>query len=543
MPQDNSQLLAEIERLKKELKAKRRYGLVWEDKKEDVVEQCKEKLPVLKEDKSKEIITDPNKPVNILIEGDNYHALSVLNYTHQGKIDVIYIDPPYNTGNKDFKYNDKFVDKDDGFRHSKWISFVEKRIELSKNLLKDSGVIFLSIGDDELAQLKLLLDSPELFTERNFIACIPRVAKTASNKGRHFAPSVDYILAYAKNIDKLEPFKDEVDSSLYKKNDDEKGFYRDDVALYQSGLIGKRPNCRYFINCPDGSKVIPPEGKFWRWGPETAEKNKDIMVFKQTKTSPLLDENGKQARWNIYTKSYLSEREESGTVPRNYLDQFINRHGADYLKTMGIAFDYSKPVELIKYLIKITNKGQETTVLDFMAGSGTTAQAVLEINKEDGGNRNFILCTNNENNICSEICYPRIKNVINGFMSTQGIGGNLKYFKTEFVDAEPTDSNKVKLTTEAVEMLCIKERTFEEVVGNIFYKIFRSNDHYTGIIFDSESIPVFKKSIKNIDGNFSVYIFSLGDETFDEEFADISKKVRLSPIPEAILKVYRRIFK
>ena len=149
--QTKEKLLAEIDRLKKELKKKKKYGLVWEDKPEDVVEMCKEKLPVLKEVKSKEIITDKNKPMNLLIEGDNYHVLSVLNYTHKGKIDVIYIDPPYNRGSSDFKYNDKFVDREDGYKHSKWLNFMRNRLTLAKAVLKNTGVIFISIDENEFA--------------------------------------------------------------------------------------------------------------------------------------------------------------------------------------------------------------------------------------------------------------------------------------------------------------------------------------------------------------------------------------------------------
>ena len=139
------QLVDEVARLRK----RKKYGLVWEDKPEDVVEQCKTELPVLKEVKNKAIAKDKNGPVNILIEGDNYHALSVLNYTHKGKIDVIYIDPPYNTGNKDFKYNDHWVDKEDTYRHSKWLSFLSGRLRFAKNLLKSNGVMFISIDDNE----------------------------------------------------------------------------------------------------------------------------------------------------------------------------------------------------------------------------------------------------------------------------------------------------------------------------------------------------------------------------------------------------------
>jgi adenine-specific DNA-methyltransferase len=163
-------LKAEIEKLKKELKERIKYALVWEEKPKEVVELCIEKLATLKEVKDKEIITDRDKPINLLIEGDNYHALSVLNYTHAGKVDVIYIDPPYNTGNKDFIFNDNYVDREDAYRHSKWLSFMEKRLKLAKNLLKDTGVIFISIDDNEVAQLKMLMDHPDLFGENNFIA-------------------------------------------------------------------------------------------------------------------------------------------------------------------------------------------------------------------------------------------------------------------------------------------------------------------------------------------------------------------------------------
>jgi len=167
MAKEVEKLQKEIERLKKELKKKKKYGLVWEEKPEEVVEMCKEKLPVLKEVKSKEIITDKNKPMNLLIEGDNYHVLSVLNYTHKGKIDVIYIDPPYNRGSSDFKYNDKFVDREDGYKHSKWLNFMRNRLTLAKAVLKNTGVIFISIDENEFAQLKILLD--EIFEENNFL--------------------------------------------------------------------------------------------------------------------------------------------------------------------------------------------------------------------------------------------------------------------------------------------------------------------------------------------------------------------------------------
>jgi len=203
---------------------------------------------------------------------------------------------------------------------------------------------------------------------------------------------------------------------------------------------------------------------------------------------------------------------------------------------------------LIKYLIKITNKKNDITVLDFMAGSGTTGQAVLELNMEDNGKRKFILCTNNENNICTDVCYPRIKKIATGYKDlggkkVDGLGGNLKYYACDFVEAEPTDRNKRKLVNESTEMLCIRENAFELVQDGEDFKIFKNSDKYLGIVFYEEAIADFKKAIKKIRGHFNVYVFSLGDDPHEKQFDDVKEKVTLCAIPEVILKVYREIFK
>ena len=511
-----------------------------------------------------------------------------MNYTHKGKIDVIYIDPPYNTGNKDFIFNDQYVDREDAYRHSKWLSFIERRLILSRTILKNDGVIFISIGIDEVAQLRVLAD--EIFGEKNCLGWVVRRAKTTSFRGNFFAPRIDYILVYAKNSSLVKKFRDEVDPNQYKKIETEgerKGkYYGDDTAFYLSTLE-TRPNQRYYIKCPDGELVIPPgttkpsdilDGAkanpkngdgVWRWEVNQYLQKKNYLVFKKTKTSPLLNQYGKQAKWNIYTKIYFKDKKDNANIPTELLLNFINRAGTQELKQLDldINFEFPKPTSLVRALIKYTDKEKDIKILDFFSGSGTTGQAVLALNKEDGGNRQFILCTNNELNgagselikenphedkekfgICQRVCYPRIERVIKGYKNNknekiEGLGGNLKYFKTSFVPADSTDKNKVALTEKATEMLCIKEDTFEEVKSTKQYKIFRNKKRYTGIIFDYQAIGDFKKEIVKIDGKFNLYIFSLGDDTFDEEFEDIKKKVKLSPIPEAILRVYRRIFK
>src|SRR3989344_4154036 len=399
---------------------------------------------------------------NLIIHGDNLLALKSLLPTYAGKFKCIYIDPPYNTGNEGWVYNDKVngpiikewigqvvgKEGEDLVRHDKWLCMMAPRIKLLRELLRSDGVIFMSIGEEELASLKSLSD--EVFGEENFISIVTRIAKTASNKGTYFAPSADFLVVYAKNKVFLPSFQGEVDTSLYKKSD-EKGQFRDDVALYQSAL-DSRPNQRYYIECPDGSMVIPPgnvfpeekkdaafvkpkdnNDKVWRWSYQTYQENKNLLVFKETKTSPLLDEDENKAKYNIYTKSYLTERKKSGTQPRNFLTDFINRKSADFLKTIGVKFDYGKPVELVSYLLSICGVESGDIVLDSFAGSGTTAQAVLELNKEDGGNRKFILVEMED--YADTITAERVRRVIKGVpkakneLVQKGLGGSFSFFE------------------------------------------------------------------------------------------------------------------
>jgi len=587
--QTKEKLLVEIERLKKELKEKKKkenkkYGLVWEDKPEDVVEMCKEKLPVLKEVKSKEIITDKNKPMNLLIEGDNYHALSVLNYTHKGKIDVIYIDPPYNTGNKDFRYNDNYVDKEDAFRHSKWISFMEKRLKLAKNLFKKTGVLFISIDDNEQSQLKLLCD--DIFGENNFVAkIIIQSNPRGSQASKHLAEVHEYVLVYAKSNDDLVIkglAKSEENLSEY-SSIDKKGQKFRLLGLRQRGGEWKReqrPKMFYpfFINPANNTvslektkthfiETLPKrptgeEGR-WTWSKEKVRTNLHLLIGKKV--------NRKETEnfYDVFRIDYLSNDngDEAMSKPKTiWTEKELNyQNGRTEIKDIfgEDLFDYPKPTFLIKKIIEMIGN-KNSLVLDFFSGSGTTGHAVMQLNNLDGGHRTFILCTNNELNgaekelreqglsenkiqeqgICQRVTYPRIKKVIEGYKDIDGMPSNLKYFKTDFVDyKESTDRNKIKLTKEAVEMLCVKEGTFESVLNNKDFKIFKNHDHYSGIIFDQLAIEDFKKAIKDIKNKISVYIFSLGDDSFEDEFEDIKQKVKLSPIPEAILKVYRRIYK
>jgi len=539
------ELIDELESLKK-----KRYGLVWDKKNsqelidafvnwQNVPENfTPNKFPVLKELKNKEILTDKKKPTNLLIEGDNYHALAVLNFTHKNKINFIYIDPPYNIGNNDFMFNDKFVDKEDPWRHSKWLTFMEKRLLLAKSLLAKTGFIFISIDDNELAQLKLLCD--EIFRENNFFGCLTWVKRTKStNSGKAkkmVQQKVEYILVYGKQSSQASQGFKLLFSGKKKQ-------YPDD------GILGK---CRFEnLEATDyGRKkrntmkfailgVVPRPGRRWQIGELTAKKlvsEKKIEIvggFPMRAFYPE-DEEGESF---IPFWSHLENTGTAETGKQELSDVIGPDHG----------FDTVKPLPLLKLLLNRFDNN--IIVLDYFAGSGTTAQAVLELNRTDGGNRQFILCTNNENNICTDICFPRLKKLIKGYKNykdelREGISSNLKYYKNDFVGAQPTDRNKRDLVNNSAEMICIREDIFELFEDkDLNFRIYKKENKYLGIVFDEDSIENFKKTANKLNGYFIIYCFSYTETPPEKEFEDFRNKHKIEPIPEIILKVYREIFK
>jgi len=529
----------------KALEKRKKYGLVWDSAREPekVVLDCQKALPVLKEISKNEILTGKDNVTHVLIEGDNYHTLSVLNYTHEKSVDLIYIDPPYNTGNDDFIYNDRYIDIEDPYRHTKWLSFMDKRLRLVKPLLKKSGVIFISIDDNELAHLKLLCD--DIFGEANLIGLVT-VAKgtTTGQDAKHFGSSADYLLVYAMPnfaLGKIE--LSEKDKRRFTRKDD-KGNY----SILQWRKTGNgdrredRPNLYYPIAGPDGKPVHPigPTGYESRW-------RGDLKRFKQFDKLKMVEWIQMDDGWRPYIKYYLEGR---GKAPSNlWTDLEGNKKATIELKEFfgERVFTNPKPTDLIKRCISLSN-AVDPLVLDFFAGSGTTAQAVLDLNSQDDGNRRFILCTNNENNICSDVCYPRIQKMIKGYRNSKGedtevLGGNLKYYTTSFVPAAPTDKNKELLTKQSIEMLTLKEGTFEKVTENPSYVIYTNYDKYTGIIFDQLSFNEFKKAVSEVNKPISLYIFSLSDHDFSDDFADMRGLIKICAIPESILRVYRRIFR
>ena len=552
--------IVELEAEIKQLKSRKKYGLVWEDKPEDVVEQCKVQLPVLEEIENRAILDNPEGPTNILIEGDNYHALSVLNYTHKGKIDVIYIDPPYNTGASDWKYNNDYVDSEDDFRHTKWISFMEHRLRLCKNLLTTDGVICVTIDDYEMHRLWMLLE--EIFGEENHLGT---VAIRINPKGRMTKRKVSLVHEYAiffgkgseSNIKKL-PVNPEDKSHNYKKDEDGNWYLSvnlrkqgaDSSAYNKKGELLERYYPIYY--CPKTQRlsttkkyeveILPidtrGEKRIWR-------RSKDV-IEKMFNSGDITVKNNKNG-YQIYFK-FRGGLDGQMTQSIWYDSKFsASDYGTKILDSIlgkREQFQYPKAPEAVKQSILAMQNKKIIKVLDFFAGSGTTGHAVLELNKEDGGNRQFILCTNNENKIAEEVTYPRVKNVIKGYGDTEGIPANLRYFKTDFVDkTDVSDDVRKQLVAKSTEMICLKESTFDKKYDNKDYKIYVNQDIASGILFNLDKIDDFKKKLDKIGMGSRIYVFSLSNDTYDSDFEDLSVEHKLSPIPESILEVYRKLFK
>ena len=531
---DDDSLMA-INSIERELTAKK-YGLIWEEHQEEVDKKMETHIPVFSEVPEYEVMEDEhNTTFNFLLEGDNLHSLNLLEKTNRGKVNIIYIDPPYNTGNKDFVYNDEFVGREDLFRHSTWLSFMSERLRIAYKLLSKDGVIFVSIDDNEQAQLKLLMD--EIFSEDNFIMCMPRITKKSGKTTSAYAKNHDYILVYTKRDQDIFVMEEHEDNAFKYADEyiEERGKYKLNQTLDYNSL-SYSPSLDYPLEIegevfyPGGSKELWEErqrGKHrradwaWRWSKKLFQFGYDngFVVIKRKKDG--------SAR--IYTKTYLNakigknsngdfiiehNKRVKATSSIEYIDnKYSNDNAKKDLSIFGLGdkFDYSKPVELIKKLIKAYYKNN-ALVLDFFAGSGTTAQAVLELNKEDSGSRRFILCTNNENNICREVTYQRIKSILTGTMISEGeyskkIKGNLKYYVTDFVDKE-SDELTNELLEHIVEMIQLE------------YGVSINNSQYIMVLDDDE--------MDELEENFNYYK--------DLKAVFLSQDVLLSTSQERILQ-------
>lgn len=589
---------------------KKRYGLVWEDHAEEVAERCERELPVLVERPELEIRENPGGPTNLLIEGDNYHSLFALNFTHRKKIDVIYIDPPYNTGARDWKYNNHYVDSNDSFPHSKWLSMMSKRLRLAKNLLKDDGVICVTIDDYEIARLPLLLE--EIFGESNHLGTLViRNNPAGRSTVRGFAVAHEYALFFARSekalINRLERTPQQI--ARYKEKDEIGSFEWGNFRKHGGTTTYRKERPRQFypiyvqetkIRIPDlewdeeeRNWIVldnPKQGEEVLW-PIDSRGNERVWSFGHKTTRTILhelrvrpDSDGNTA---IYRRWRLNE---DGRLPHTWWDRreySAAAYGTNLLKNIfgtSQVFSYPKSLFAVIDCLKVATSKKDAVVLDFFAGSATTGQAILEMNRVDNGRRRFVLCTNNENKIAEEVCYERIKHVVNGkagfdsskrllletklslttlksiektfeeieqlkedqakafnkfevkvedgFLRVFGVNedadskrsANLKYFTTDFVPNVLTDNDKRVLVNRSTELLCIAEDTFDKVVASkrkSEYAIFKNSKHSTAIIYDEDAIGDCIKKLNELKPTGKTAIYVFSyDHTYNEEDFD-----------------------
>lgn len=542
------------------LNEQKRYGLVWEDKAEEVEKQLQDELPVLIEVADKRLPVVDGAPNHVLIEGDNLHALTCLSYTHEGAIDVIYIDPPYNTGKKDFFYNDSYVDKDDSFRHSKWLSFMSKRLRIARRLLSDEGVIFISIDDKEQAALKLLCD--EVFGRDKFVTCVPRITKLQrSAQEKHMDVSHDYLLCYSIKDDFAHITEREFDESSVKR--DNVGFYLegDTKAILADKSKGYSAGGDYDFKY--NGKIYSPVDKNgvrnrWLWKRERMEAAAKLGILVETANS---------LRMQLYLDVKFDDKTNT-MVPKNanlifhtsdfMIDnRFSNSTGSTELKDVGTdlfaRFNNPKPLAFIKSLLLLQGK-DNAKVLDFFAGSGTTLHAVMQQNAADGGQRQCILVTNNENGICENVTYERNRRVIQGYTNAKGdkveglTNNNLRYYRTGYVPRERTQRNMRALVNASTDLLCIQNNLYTEQDFTIDGKKVRKDiARWFGgmlIIYREEFAEEIANEIAKMDlggEKLKVYIFSPGRYAFDDTFEDVQDKVELVALPAAIYDAYKRV--
>lgn len=435
----------------------KKYGLVWEEHSEHVDEMLEDHIPIFTEDNARKIVADKQSPYNFLLEGDNLHSLKLLEKTHKGKIDIIYIDPPYNMGKKDFVYNDRYIEDEDGYKHSKWLSFMNERLTIAHHILSKQGFIAISIDENEVAQLRILCD--EIFGEKNLLS-VQHIQVRYSNKNLNekndWQPVMEYVLIYAK------------DTTEFKANRPVEEY---DIKSFKESIVELSDGSEHIIN---GRKVTVFKKGEWK---RIKHKEPNITLLKATWISgsiysdtghgttyqyivePRYDIDGYGSLYKIfglgedglgyrYMRNPNSSRYSRGEmftgIPLQRIDEIETQEGSIKEKPIINLFDYSaefgnirheggiafnkgkKPIKMIKEIINY-HKKRDVKVLDFFAGSGTTGHAVAQLNSEDGGNRKYILCTNNENNICEEVTWQRLNNI------QADLPHNLKHFKTDFI--------------------------------------------------------------------------------------------------------------
>ena len=453
---------------------------------------------------------------NLIIHGDNLEALKALMPYYQGKIKCIYIDPPYNTGNESWVYNDKVNspkikkwlgkvvggESEDLCRHDKWLCMMYPRLKLLRDLLSEDGVIFVSVDDNEQSNLNLLVK--EIFGEENIIAQLVWKKKAGGgNAARFFADDHEYILCYSKDIQKLNPFfvsLEEKDTERYTMQDEyikERGPFLT-KNLTQEGSLDERPNLRYEILDPEGKPIKKENGQYPQWRVEKKQFER-LLAEGRIYFNKVRRKEG-STYYTANTKQYLYDSvDDEGTPilrkkkPRTILDFVVTGSSRQELSELfktkgyqGAVFDYPKPVKLIFHLIDIATK-ENDIILDSFAGSGTTAHAVMELNKKDKQNRKFILIEM-EDKVVKDVTAERVKRAINAYKYKGGF---------EFCELDKPLFNEEGQIEE--------ECSFEQLATYIYFTETNTNldkksanKHLIGEYSETEFYLLFKEKGKNI---------------------------------------------
>lgn len=531
-----------------------KYGLRWENKPERFDAESVGKLPSLKHIDGRSINSAAVKPTHVLIEGDNYHALKVLAYTHERSVDVIYIDPPYNTGKGDFVYNDRIVDREDGYRHSKWLSFLGKRLRLAKQLLRPDGVIFISIDDNEQAPLTLLCD--EVFGEENRVGPFIKKIAGGKNDSKFIKVAHEYLLCYSASqgaADRLlgRAWTTERQSSRSLRKDGDNDRRQDRPNLYfpvyvdeASGRIDISPFAEaqeLYPKRPDGSDGC------WRWSQRKICDERHRLTIKRKK-SGAIDVHVVEAEGADKVSPWDSVIDENtgpgGTALRDILGD-------------AAAFTYPKNPEFLKWVVA-RHPNRDAVVLDFFAGSGTTAHAVMQQNAEDGGRRQCILVTNDEGEfksdvgevlpggICTHVTYPRLKKVIEGYARPKGkgvagLGENLEFFQTSFQPIPKSRNQLRSFLRHSSALLQLKAGCFDTVEATTEWSIHANGSKHLFILLDDCACDAALERLRAIDGPIEAYVFAYD---IDDDSAEVLRRrpnVTVQEVPKPLLDLFFRI--
>lgn len=554
-----AELEDEIKRLKeKETKKIKntKYGLNWIDVPEAFEEESKNAIPILEEVKNKAIKNNDGKPTHILIEGDNFHALTCLNYTHAGKIDVIYIDPPYNTGDEErFKYKDaRFlkefpngvpVPKEHPLRHSYWLSFMSKRLKLARKLLRNNGVLFISIDENEQANLHALCE--EIFPNNVEVFVWRKSGMGRDGKMKNtttFRIDHEYIIVCYKGNKKLNKSYElpQFQNEYGNPDDDPRGPYKAGSISNKEEASNPNHENYYTVVSPSG-KEFTRQFNCSKKEFEELDRDKRIYWGKNNDAVPAIKIFVNEER-TVTTSSIIDDKEATTTKGSKELNNIMCDENLG--KEMR-----PKPVALIKKLSFIGGS-KDAVVLDFFAGSGTTLQSIIELNNKDKGNRQCILVQINESNICEKITYERNRRIITGYTDLDGkvhpgLGNSLKYYKTAFIGKNnattANDSDRILLSQKAGSLISLSENTLEEIETTNSYQIYTNGERYTAIYFteDLSDFPNFVEEVENKKSPTSVFVFTWGSpDIFENEFTDL-KNITIKAIPKPILEIYKSL--